>query len=176
MAGVLPACRATPGPKVIVCQDLDKPRTYGACFGEVNCSIYRALGCVGAIVDGAIRDLDEVHYAGLKVLARRLAVSHCYGAPVRWGVEVEAFGTKVRPGQLIHADKHGFLAVPEGEEHGLLEATAFMDRNECDTLIAAARYTPGDPATIAEAVCASTHRFGDNAKARFRRSGEWGRR
>ena len=164
-----------PGPKIIVCQDLDQPRTYGACFGEVNGSIYRQLGCVGGIVDGAIRDLDEITYAGLKMLARRLAVSHCHGTPVGWGEAVEVFGIPVRPGQLIHADRHGFLAVPAGEERGLLEATAFMDRNECETLIGAARYTAGPPAEIAAAVCASTHAFGRRAQERFGQRGEFGR-
>lgn len=164
-----------PGPKIIVCQDLDKPRTYGACFGEVNGSIYRQLGCVGGIVDGAIRDIDEITYAGLKMLARRLAVSHCHGTPVSWGDPVEAFGIPVHQGQLIHADRHGFLAVPAGEERDLLEATAFMDRNECETLIGAARYTPGTPADIAAAVCASTHTFGQCAEQRFGQRGEFGR-
>jgi regulator of RNase E activity RraA len=163
-----------PGPKIVVCQDLDKPRTYGACFGEVNGSIYRTLGCVGGIVDGAIRDLDEMNYAGLKMLAKRLAVSHCYGSPVRWGCDVEVFGIPVRPGQLIHADKHGFLVVPEGEELGLPEASAFMDRNECQTLIPAARYTVGDAQTTAAALARAAAQFGTDAQGKFGRGGEWG--
>ncbi len=162
------------GPKIMVYQDLDKPFTYGACLGEVNGSIFRQLGCVGAIVDGACRDLDELSYTGMKVLARRLGVSHAYGSPVRWGCAVEAFGIRVRPGQLIHADKHGFLVVPEGEEAGLLEATRFMDENECNTLIAAARYTAGTPAQIAEAVCHAADQFGEASAGRFGRGGEWG--
>ncbi len=164
------------GPKIIVCQDLDKPKTFGACFGEVNGSTYRQLGCVGGIVDGAIRDLNELTFAGLKMLARRMSVSHCYGTPVRWDVPVEVFGVEVRPGQLIHADQHGFIAVPEGEEQGLLEAARFMDQNENDTLIAAARYTDGDAARITEAVCQASYRFGENATAKFGSGGEWGKR
>lgn len=163
------------GPKIIVCQDLDKPATYGACFGEVNGSIYRQLGCVGGIVDGAIRDIDEITYAGLKILARRLAVSHCYGCPVSWGKPVEAFGITVHPGQLIHADRHGFIAVPKGDEQHLLKATAFMDRNECETLIGAARYTTGSPETIAAAICASTHQFGRRTAEAYGTTGEFGR-
>ena len=88
------------GPKIIVCQDLDKPQTYGAAFGEVNCSTCRQLGCVGVIVDGACRDVDEMNYAGMKVLARRLSVSHCYSTPVRWGCEVEVCGIRVEPGTV----------------------------------------------------------------------------
>lgn len=49
-----------PGPKIVVVQDLDKPESYGAFRGEVNSNTHRALGCVGTITDGAIRDLDEV--------------------------------------------------------------------------------------------------------------------
>ena len=37
------------------------------------------------------------------------------------------FGRKVQPGQLIHADKHGFLVVPAEDEARLLEAAMFMD-------------------------------------------------
>ena len=29
--------------------------------------------------------------------------------PVRWGCDVEVFGRKIKHGQLVHADKHGFL-------------------------------------------------------------------
>ncbi|MDQ3621701.1 MAG: RraA family protein, partial [Verrucomicrobiota bacterium] len=59
------------GPKIAVVQDLDKPRTVGAFWGEVNSNMHRALGCVGTITDGAIRDLDEMTNAGFKALARR---------------------------------------------------------------------------------------------------------
>jgi regulator of RNase E activity RraA len=58
---------------------------------------------------------------------------------------VEVFGTSIVPGQLIHADKHGFLAIPPGEEKGLLEAARFMDENECNTFIPAARSAAGKP-------------------------------
>ena len=47
-----------PEPKIVVVQDLDKPATYGSFWGEVNSNIHRALGCVGTITDGSIRDAD----------------------------------------------------------------------------------------------------------------------
>jgi len=136
---------SVPGPKIVVVQDLDKPQTYGTGWGEVIGNLHRALGCVGVIVDGGIRDLDEMCYAGFKALARRLCVSHCHAFPVRWGCEVEVFGTTVKPGQLVHADKHGFVAVPFGEEKKLLEAARFMDTNECMTMI------PSDRVVIEQA-------------------------
>ena len=76
---------------------------------------------------------------GFKALARRLCVGHAYVTPVRWNCEVEVFKTKIAPGQLIHADKHGFIVIPPEDEKNLLEASVFMDSNECQTIIPAAR-------------------------------------
>jgi regulator of RNase E activity RraA len=163
-----------PGPKIVVVQDLDKPRTIGAFWGEVNSNIHRALGCVGTIIDGGIRDLDEMTNAGFKAIARRLCVGHAFSCPVRWNLEVEVFGRAIKPGQLIHADKHGFLAVPFGEEKGLLEAARFMDSNECRTLIPAARGAAGKPfAKVCDEIDAAGAEFGRNARKRFGRRGEW---
>jgi regulator of RNase E activity RraA len=95
-----------PGPKIVVVQDLDKPATYGSYWGEVNSNRHQALGCVGTITDGAVRDVDEMTNAGFKALARRMCVGHAYSTPIRWGCEVEVFGRKVQPGQLVHASPH----------------------------------------------------------------------
>lgn len=164
----------TPGPKIVVVMDLDKPRVIGSFWGEVNANVHRALGCVGTITDGAIRDLDEMTNAGFKALARRLCVGHAHVTPVHWGVEVEVFGRRILPGQLIHADKHGFLAIPPGEERGLLEAASFMDANECQTLIAAARGSSGLAAKQVRArIDDAAAAFSAATRKRFGRRGEF---
>jgi regulator of RNase E activity RraA len=163
-----------PGPKIVVVQDLDKPATIGAFWGEVTANFHRALGCVGTIIDGAIRDTDEMNAAGFKALARTTAVGHAHSCPIRWDCEVEVFGRKISPGQLIHADKHGFLAVPPGEEQGLLEAAKFMDANECNTVIAAARNSAGrGPLEVCEELDRAGAEFKKAAAKRFGRKGEW---
>lgn len=165
---------SVPGPKIVIVQDLDKPRLHGAFWGEVNSNIHRALGCVGTIIDGGIRDLDEMRNAGFKALARRMCVGHAFSCPVSWGAAVEVFGTTVEPGQLVHADKHGFLAIPREDEPRLLEAARFMDANECETLIPAARNTAGKTTReMLDAINAAGSRFGENARAKFGRKGEW---
>jgi 4-hydroxy-4-methyl-2-oxoglutarate aldolase len=163
-----------PGPKIVVVQDLDKPAVYGAFWGEVNSNIHKSLGCVGTIIDGGIRDLDEMRNAGFKALARRLCVGHGHSTPIRWNVEVEVFGRGIKPGQLIHADKHGFLAVPFGDEKKLLEAARFMDSNECQTLIPAARGGAGKSlVTICTEFDEAAAEFTRNVKKKFARRGEW---
>ncbi len=165
---------SVPGPKIVVVQDLDKPAVLGSFWGEVNSNLHRSLGCVGTITDGAIRDVDEMTNAGFKALAQRLCVGHAHVVPVRWNCEVEAFGRKIRPGQLIHADKHGFLAIPEEDQAKLLGASLFMDQNECDTVIAAARSGAGKPMEqhLAD-IDAAAALFGKNAKEKFGGAGEW---
>lgn len=165
---------SVPGPKIVVVQDLDKPELYGSFWGEVTSNFHRALGCVGTIVDGAIRDTDEMNAAGFKALARGTCVGHAHSCPVRWNCPVEVFGRKIKPGQLIHADKHGFLAVPPGEEAGLLEAAKFMDANECNTLIAAARDILGKtPIEICDALDRAGQVFQNAAREKHGRKGEW---
>ena len=163
-----------PGPKIVCVQDLDKPRTIGSFWGEVNSNAHRALGCVGTIVDGAIRDVDEMTNAGFKALARRLCVGHAHVHPVRWGCEVEVFGREIAPGDLIHADKHGFLVIAPEEQENILEASRFMDANECETVIQAARGASGlSSDELLERLNEAGRRFGDNVRQKFSGEGEW---
>ncbi|MEN6426227.1 MAG: RraA family protein [Phycisphaerales bacterium] len=160
---------SVPGPKIIIVQDIDTPNNVGAFWGEVNSGMHRALGCIGTIIDGCIRDLDEMRCVGFKALARRLCVGHAYSHPIRWGCEVKVFGRTIQPGELIHADKHGFLVVPDEDQEKLLDAARFMDSNECQTMIAAARHVSGmsteQMLDLFDDACAQ---FGKNAEARFR--------
>ena len=163
-----------PEPKIVVVQDLDKPAVLGSFWGEVNSNAHRALGCVGTITDGGIRDLDEMTNAGFKALARRLCVGHAHSWPVRWGCEVEVFGRRIQPGSLIHADKHGFLVIPSADEAALLEAARFMDQNECETVIAAARASSGRSSEdVLAALDAAGAAFRKAAVQRFSKGGEW---
>lgn len=162
------------GPKIVVIQDLDKPDLIGAFWGEVNSNIHRALGCVGTIIDGAIRDVDEMKNAGFKALARGLCVGHAYSVPIEWNCPVKVFGRLIQPGQLIHADKHGFLAIPAEDEKHLLEASVFMDQNECNTVIPAARSASGKSTQeILDSINAAGEEFGKAVKEKFSGKGEW---
>jgi len=164
---------SVPGPKIVVTQDMDHPDCAGTYWGEVNANVCHALGCVGCIQDGAIRDVDEMTNAGFKALARRLCVGHAYSYPVRWNCEVDVFGITVKPGQLIHADKHGFIVIPKEDQSQLLEAARFMDENECDTWIPAARDATGKTnEEILESFRLAERTFRNTAKARFSESDE----
>jgi 4-hydroxy-4-methyl-2-oxoglutarate aldolase len=164
----------TPGPKIVVVQDLDKPQIVGSFWGEVNSNVHKSLGCVGTITDGAVRDLDEMTNAGFKALAKRLCVGHAHVSCVKWNCEVEVFGRKVLPGDLIHADKHGFIVIAPEEQSGLLEAARFMDANECNTIIPAARNAAGQTYDeTLDSIHQSRKQFNENIKQKFKREGEF---
>jgi 4-hydroxy-4-methyl-2-oxoglutarate aldolase len=103
-----------PAPRVVVLQDVDNHPGTGAFLGEVHCNILLALGCVGAVTNGAVRDLPAVEATRFQLFAANVAVSHAYSHIVEIGGEVEIGGLKVNPGDLIHADRHGVLSVPAG--------------------------------------------------------------
>ncbi|MBI4664722.1 MAG: RraA family protein [Verrucomicrobia bacterium] len=155
-------------PKIAVVQDLDRPQTFGAGWGEVMANLHKAMGCVGTIADGAIRDVEWMTNAGFKALARRLCVGHAKVCPVRWNCPVNVFGRRIEPGNLIHADQHGFLVIPEEDQTPLLDALRFMDNNECDTLISTARSGAGlSTETLLERIGKSLADFREATRKRF---------
>jgi len=139
-------------PKIVVVQDMTKPVIYGSMWGEVNATFFKSVGALGCITDGGVRDLDEMKNVGFHAMSRGVTISHSYGVPpLEWDVPISVFGVTVRPGQLIHADKHGFLVVPEEDEERLLEATEFMDLMERKYVITPGREGVGSsPSQIAK--------------------------
>lgn len=101
-----------PEPRVMFMQDLDQPSGVGAYFGEVQSTIHKRLGCVGVVTNGYVRDLDEAHALGFHYFAGGACVSHGYVHLVDFGGPVKVGGVIIRPGDLLHGDKHGVVAVP----------------------------------------------------------------
>jgi 4-hydroxy-4-methyl-2-oxoglutarate aldolase len=102
-----------PEPRVVVMEDLDRPRGVGAYFGEVQSTVHRRLGCIGVVTNGYVRDLDEMHGLHFHGFAAGVCVSHANVHLVDFGSPIAVGGVTVHPGDLIHADKHGVLIVPK---------------------------------------------------------------
>lgn len=101
-----------PAPRVVVVEDVDNPPGLGAFVGEVNANILMALGCTALITNGAVRDLHEVEPTGFQMFAGSVSVSHAYAHVFEFGGEVEIGELKIKPGALLHGDRHGVLTVP----------------------------------------------------------------
>lgn len=124
--GAPPASRAAfweyvltvPAPRVVVMQDLDG-RPLGSYWGEVQANVHLALGCVGAVTDGGVRDIEEVRALGFAFFSSCLLVSHAYVHLVDFGGTVTVGGLEVRPGDLLHGDRHGVTSIPADIAPGL---------------------------------------------------------
>jgi regulator of RNase E activity RraA len=110
--GLYAYVRTIPAPRVVVVKDLDDPPAHGSLWGEVHATIFGALGCVGCVTDGSVRDLDEARAMGFHFFAAGPSVSHAYVRVEAVGEPVEIGGLEVAPGDLLHADQHGVLKVP----------------------------------------------------------------
>lgn len=119
-----------PAPRVIVVHDLDDPRGQGAQWGEVQANIHRALGCVGVVTDGSVRDLDEVRALGFQFCAAHVSVSHANVHMVDFGIPIKVGGVLIKPGDLIHGDQHGVCTIPHDIASKIPEAIAKVEADE----------------------------------------------
>ncbi len=101
-----------PAPRIVVVEDTDARPGLGAFIGELHANILLALGCVGVVTNGAVRDLPAVRAAGFQMFAGNVSVSHSYSHIFDFGHPVEVGRMKVRPGDLLHGDLHGVQTVP----------------------------------------------------------------
>lgn len=122
-----------PGPRVIVIEDLDAA-PIGAFWGEVQANIHRALGCVGVVTNGGVRDLDEVRALGFQFFAGSVMVSHAYAHLVEVGTPVTVGGLTVSPGDLLHGDQHGVCAIPPATARDLPRVARELEAQERDII------------------------------------------
>jgi 4-hydroxy-4-methyl-2-oxoglutarate aldolase len=101
-----------PKPWIVVVDDLDYPRPVGSYWGEVNASVYKALGSVGTVTNGGVRDLPEVRATGFHFFSSCVLASHAYVHVVEAGAPVTIGGLTVHPGDLLHGDEHGVTNIP----------------------------------------------------------------
>jgi regulator of RNase E activity RraA len=99
-------------PRVVVLQDFDNRPGFGALFGEVHARICQALECVAFVTNGAVRDLQQIETIGFQLFAGHVSVSHAYAHVVDFGEPVEIGGLEIKPGDILHGDRHGILSVP----------------------------------------------------------------
>lgn len=101
-----------PAPRILVLEDMDDPPGRGAFLGDMHAAILKALGCVGYLTNGAVRELPSVRAIDIQVFAGSVAVSHAYAHIFEIGAVINVGGMEVRPGSLLHGDRHGVLTIP----------------------------------------------------------------
>lgn len=87
-------------------------------WGELLSTAVRNAGCVGVIVDGAVRDTRQMRRMGFPCFARATVVydSRDRQRVIDVDVPVEIDGVTFTPGDLVIADADGVVVVPRAVE------------------------------------------------------------
>ena len=109
-------------------------------WGELLTTAVQNGGCVGAIVDGAVRDVGKIRRMGFPVIARGTCLydSKHRQRVIDRDVPVEIDGVLFSAGDLVVADEDGIVLVPQRVEAEVL-ALAWAkvhDENEVRAAIA----------------------------------------
>jgi len=123
-----------PGPKVIVlCDDDDAPGV-GAFFGEIHMEISKALGCVGYVSNGSIRDVPALKAERFPCFAGGVSPSHAYAHIVEFGERIEIGSLKIATGDLLHGDCHGVQKIPLEIADALPERVSQVSNREAELI------------------------------------------
>lgn len=128
------------GPNVAVIEDTDWPHCIGGFWGEMQVAQHKGLGVAGTLTNGVLRDLGMLD-PGYQVIAGSVGPSHAFVHVTELDVPVTVFGMVVKPGDLIHADRHGAVVIPAQCIEKLPAAIDLVVRKE-QPILKAAR-TPG---------------------------------
>jgi 4-hydroxy-4-methyl-2-oxoglutarate aldolase len=87
-------------------------------WGELLTTAARNQGCVGVIIDGAVRDLARMRSMQFPAFARGVCIydSKDRQRVIDMDVPVEIDGVRFAPGDLVIADEDGIVVVPRESE------------------------------------------------------------
>jgi regulator of RNase E activity RraA len=121
---------SVPSPRVLVVEDLDPHPGLGSFIGDVHANILQVLECIGVATNGAVRNIEAARGLQFHLFAHNLAVSHAFAHVVDFGGPVVVGRMTVRPGDLLHGDRHGIQTVPIGIAHKIPAVVQRMTEEE----------------------------------------------
>jgi regulator of RNase E activity RraA len=88
-------------------------------WGELLSTAAQNQGCVGALVDGAVRDVTQMRKMGFLCYARGTCLYDSLNRQrvIDLDVPVAIDGVRFSPGDLVLADRDGVVVVPREVEH-----------------------------------------------------------
>lgn len=96
----------------------------------MHAAVLKALGRIGYVTNGAVRELPSVRAMGIQLFAGNVAVSHAYAHIFDVGASISVGGMEVHPGELLQGDRHGVLSIPAKIAVAIPAVAAEMQRAE----------------------------------------------
>lgn len=106
-------------------------RTAGV-WGGLLATAAQAQGCVGTIIDGLTRDVDEIEEISYPVFARGQSPMDSEGRAeaIEWGTPIDCGGARVHHGDIVFADYMGGLVIPAEAAADVLARAEEKQRGE----------------------------------------------
>lgn len=130
-----------PAPRILVVENVGDWQGPVCIWGELTANINVALECRAGITNGPVRDLPEMEAAGFQTFAGGAGPGGGYVDLLEINQPVTVGGVHVRPGDLVHADRHGVINLPLELVAALPDAIREVEAAEART-IAACRARP----------------------------------
>jgi len=101
-------------------------------WGGLMAAAAATRGLVGAVLDGGVRDVEEIRQMGFPVFSRTVVPSTSVGrlVTVAMGVPVPCGGVLVNPGDIIVGDSDGVVVVPRAVAAEVLAAATQIEETE----------------------------------------------
>lgn len=88
--------------------------TGSSVIGDLIAGMFRNIGVIGIVIDGAVRDLAGLCEVGVPVYARGVTANAPQkNGPGSVGLDISISGVIIRPGDLIVCDRDGVVVLPQ---------------------------------------------------------------
>jgi 4-hydroxy-4-methyl-2-oxoglutarate aldolase len=103
-----------------------------ALFGELMATRALHLKAAGVILDGYIRDANQIEELGLPIFSHGLYAQDqgVRGKVIDFRSAIEIDGVRIEPGDLLFGDREGVLVIPRANEREVVEGALEKARTE----------------------------------------------